>query len=244
MYTFEMGSTTFYPPGSQILALTSVNDGAVRYLLDKSDCPYKVIGKEAQYCGGLLPANPVNLTASAVSTSRINLAWTAGSTNELGFKIERCTGAGCSAFDQVATVAAGVTTYSDIGLTSSTDYSYRVRAHNSAGDSDYSNTASATTLAAPALPAAPTGLTASAQSRTEIRLTWTDNASNEDGFKIERCKGATCSNFAQIATVGPNVTAYQNTGLAKRTTYRYRVRAYNASGNSDYSNIAWATTPR
>ena len=52
MYTFEMGSTTFYPPGSQIPALTSVNDAAVRYLLDKSDCPYKVIGKEAQYCGG------------------------------------------------------------------------------------------------------------------------------------------------------------------------------------------------
>ena len=46
MYTFEMGSNTFYPPGSQIAALTSVNDAAVRYLLDKSDCPYKVIGKE------------------------------------------------------------------------------------------------------------------------------------------------------------------------------------------------------
>ena len=58
MYTFEMGSNTFYPSGSQIAALTSVNDAAVRYLLDKSDCPYKVIGKEAQYCSTIPPAAP------------------------------------------------------------------------------------------------------------------------------------------------------------------------------------------
>ena len=146
MYTFEMGSTTFYPPGSEIAALTSVNDAAVRYLLDKSDCPYKVIGKEAQYCGSL-PADPANLTASAVSGSQINLAWTDGSANELGFKIERCTGAGCSNFAQVATVNANVTTYSNTGLAPSTSYSYRVRAYNGAGDSGYTNVASATTLA-------------------------------------------------------------------------------------------------
>ncbi|MBI5034619.1 MAG: fibronectin type III domain-containing protein [Chloroflexi bacterium] len=145
MYTFEMGSTTFYPPGSQITALTSVNDAAVRYLLDKSDCPYKVIGKEAQYCGGL-PADPSNLTATAISGSQINLAWTDGSTNEVGFKIERCTGAGCSNFAQVATVGANVTSYSNTGLTSSTSYSYRVRAYNGVGDSGYTNVASTTTL--------------------------------------------------------------------------------------------------
>ena len=135
-------------------------------------------------------------------------------------------------------MAAGVTSYSNTGLTSSTSYSYRVRAYNGAGDSGYSNTASATTLAAPALPAAPTNLTATAVSRSQINLAWTDNATNESGFKIERCKGSTCTNFTQIATVGANVTTYANTGLTKNTTYRYRVRAYNASGNSAYSNIA------
>ena len=64
------------------------------------------------------------------------------------------------------------------------------------------------------------------------------------GSSIERCKGSTCTNFAQIATVGANVTSYSNTGLSSNTSYRYRVRAYNASGNSGYSNIAKATTPR
>jgi predicted phage tail protein len=135
-----------------------------------------------------------------------------------------------------------VTSYSNTGLTASTSYSYRVRAYNAAGDSGYSNTASAVTQAAPALPAAPTSLVATAVSRSQINLTWTDNATNEDGFKIERCKGSTCTNFAQIATVGANVTSYSNTGLSSNTSYRYRVRAYNATGNSGYSNIAKAAT--
>ncbi len=102
----------------------------------------------------------------------------------------------------------------------------------------------ALTAAAPVVPDAPSSLTATALSTNQIRLSWTDNATNEDGFRIERCKGSTCTNFALIATVGPNVTTYANSGLSKNTTYRYRVRAYNASGTSAYSNIASATTPR
>ncbi len=137
-----------------------------------------------------------------------------------------------------------MTSYSNTGLTASTSYSYRVRAYNAAGNSDYSNTATAVTQAAPAVPAAPTGLAATAISKSQINLTWMDNTSDETGFYIERCKGATCTNFARIATVGANVTAFNNTGLAKGTTYRYRVQAYNASGISAYSNIAAATTLR
>ena len=126
-------------------------------------------------------------------------------------------------------MGANVTTYANTGLAASTSYSYRVRAYNTAGDSDYSNTATDVTQAAPGLPAAPTNLVATVISKSQINLAWTDNSGNETGFKIERCKGSTCTNFAQIASVGANVTSYSNTGLAKNTTYRYRVRAYNAS---------------
>lgn len=70
-----------------------------------------------------------------------------------------------------------------------------------------------------------------------------DNSSNEDGFKIDRCKGATCTNFSQIATVVNNVENYSNTGLQKNTTYRYRVRAYNSGGDSAYTDTASAKTP-
>jgi hypothetical protein len=95
---------------------------------------------------------------------------------------------------------------------------------------------------APALPQAPSSLKATAVSGSEINLSWTDNSSNEDGFKIEQCRGRNCTNFSQIATVGAGVTSYSYTGLRRWTTYRYRVRAYNAAGNSLYSNIASATT--
>jgi hypothetical protein len=188
------------------------------------------------------PAAPTGLGATAVSSSQINLNWTDNSDNETGFRIERCTGDGCNTFAQIATVGANVTSYSNTGLSASTTYKYRVRAYNSGGDSAYSNVADATTQAAPVLPAAPTGLTATAVSRSQINLAWADNSNNETGFKIERCKGSTCTNFAQIATVGANVTTYSNKNLTRNTTYRYRVRAYNATGNSGYSNIVSATT--
>lgn len=207
-------------------------------------------------CGGPPPpppAAPTGLTATPISSSRIDLAWTDNSTNEDGFKIERCTGAAAfcdtnpANFAQIAQVGANVTTYSDTGLAASTTYSYRVRAFNSGGNSGYSNTADATTLA-PNPPAAPSNLTATAVSSSQINLAWQDNSSNEDGFKIERCTGtavfctANPGNFAQITQVGANVTTYSDMGLAANTTYSYRVRAFNGDGNSGYSNIADATT--
>jgi hypothetical protein len=90
------------------------------------------------------PAAPSNLTATAVSSSEIDLSWTDNSNNETKFKIERSTDAGVT-FTQIGTTGANVTTYRDIGLTPLTAYSYRVRASNSAGDSSYSNTATAIT---------------------------------------------------------------------------------------------------
>lgn len=247
-YTFEMYPTTsspgFYPPGVDIPRETSRNEQAVRYILQQADCPYRTIGKEGQYCSTTPPVAPTNLMATAVSSSQVNLAWVDSDNNETGFKIERCTGTGCSDFAQIATVGANITSFASTGLSASTSYNYRVRAANAAGDSDYSNIASATTLAAPALPAAPTNLVATVVSKSQINLSWQDNASNETGYRVERCKGSTCTNFTVIATLGPDATSFANTGLSKNTTYSYRVVAYNASGSSGYSNVARATTLR
>ena len=143
---------------------------------------------------------------------------------------------------EIATVGADVTTFSDTGLAASTTYDYRVRATNAGGDSAYSNTAEATTQATQSVPAAPSNLTATAVSGSQINLSWTDNANDETGFKIERCQGNNCSGFVEIAQVGANVTTFSNTGLARNTRYSYRVRAFNAVGNSAYSNIDTART--
>jgi predicted phage tail protein len=80
-------------------------------------------------------------------------------------------------------------------------------------------------------------------SQTQINLSWTDNSGNEDGFRIERCQGNSCTNFAQVGQVGANVTTFSNTGLSKNTWYRFRVRAFNASGNSAFSNVITVKTP-
>jgi len=93
-----------------------------------------------------VPIPPSGLTATTVSSSQIDLAWTDNSTNETGFKIERKTGAG-GAYSQIDTVGANVTSYSDKGLSASTPYYYHVCAFNALGDSEYSNQTSATTNA-------------------------------------------------------------------------------------------------
>ena len=185
-----------------------------------------------------IPAAPSGLTATAASSSQINLAWTDNSSNETGFKIERKTGAG-GTYSQIATVAAGVVAYSDTALVVNTTYYYRVRATNAGGDSAYSNEANATTL--DVIPPAPSGLVATTVSVSQINLSWTSNSANETGFKIERKTGAG-GTYAQIATVGAGVVVYNDSGLASNTTYFYRVRATNAIGDSAYSNEASATT--
>ncbi len=100
----------------------------------------------------------------------------------------------------------------------------------------------ASAVAGTPAPAAPSGLTAAAASSTQINLAWTDASSNETGFRIERKTGAG-GTYAEIATVGAGVTSFGNSGLTGGTTYFYRVRAYNAGGNSATSNEASATTP-
>ncbi len=89
---------------------------------------------------------PTNLIATAISPSQINLSWTDNSQAEDGYKIERKVLGTSGDFVQIAFVGPNVTSYSDIGLTQFTTYSYRVRAFNSlAGNSPYTNEASATT---------------------------------------------------------------------------------------------------
>jgi len=89
-------------------------------------------------------------------------------------------------------------------------------------------------------PNAPSNLVAVTVTDVRIDLSWTDNSTDEDGFRIERSTDNV--NFTQIAEVGANVTTYQSTGLTADTQYYYRVRAYNTGGNSTYSNTANATT--
>jgi M6 family metalloprotease-like protein len=185
-----------------------------------------------------VPEAPSNLTASAVSDSRIDLAWSDNSSDETSFRIERS--ADGVSFAEIGSSSAGVTSYADSGLSASQTYSYRVLASNTAGPSEPSNTASATTDPPPPPPAAPTNLVATASSDSSINLSWTDASGNEDGFLVDRSLDAITWQEG-IASLSVNSSSYSDSGLNGSTTYYYRVRAYNAQGDNT-SNVDSATT--
>jgi len=183
------------------------------------------------------PSAAGTLTATAASQSQINLSWGAATDNigVTGYLIERCQGAGCSNFAQIGTTTGTGTTFNNTGLAAGTPYSYRVRATDAAGNQGgYSTVGSATTQTPDTTPpGAPGTLTATAAGTTQINLSWgaaTDNVA-VTGYLIERCQGAGCSNFAQIAAPTGTGTTFNNTGLTASTPYSYRVRAVDAAAN-------------
>ncbi|HYO11048.1 MAG TPA: fibronectin type III domain-containing protein [Tepidisphaeraceae bacterium] len=105
-----------------------------------------------------------------------------------------------------------------------------------------SYTLNGTSQPPPTIPVAPSGLAAAAVSATQVALTWQDNSSNESGFRVERSLNGS-SGWTEIGTAASagGSGSYTDSGRTAGTTYFYRVRAYNAAGNSGYTNTANAT---
>ncbi|MBN1672629.1 MAG: fibronectin type III domain-containing protein [Kiritimatiellae bacterium] len=185
-----------------------------------------------------LPAAPDGLIATAVSASRIDLKWTDASDNETSFKIDRRQ-SGTAEWIRIASPGANATAYSDPGLPADTHFYYQVKAYNAAGNSPYSNIADATTGSD--VPAAPSALTATAVSPTEVALSWQDNSGNETGFKIRR--GTDPAAMTDEIVIAANATAYADSGLPAGTTYYYKIKAQGAAGDSAYTTPVGVTTP-
>ena len=174
------------------------------------------------------PGSVSTFTATAVSSSRINLSWSAPSTGTTPFTYTLRRGS------TVLLSGSSSTSYANTGLTASTAYSYTVRAQNSAGNGSYTS-ASTTTFAASAAPTVPSGVTATALDDDRIRVSWT--ASTGTGTITYQVRRGSTS----VAT-GLSGLTYTNSGLTANTAYSYSVRATNNVGSSAYSSSATATT--
>jgi len=202
---------------------------------------------EAQVSELVVPNPTTNLTATATSSSQINLSWTApvNSTADQvnGYKIEIrpfCSG---SFSVLVENTTNTTTTYSNNGLAEGICYEYQVSAFNPAGTGNASNIASATTWT---VSNTPTSLTAIPVSQSQINLSWTapsnTGGTSLTGYKIERRDSCAGSFSTLVANTGNTSTTYSNTVLVNGTCYEYRIFAHNVVGTSLASNNATATT--
>ena len=146
---------------------------------------------------------PYNLTATAASSSTINLAWSDSNTSETGFQVWQSLDGVNWGSGPIATTTTNWTTYTAAGLKAATRYYYHVRAINSNSQSAYSNIASATTFAATttttsstttttlasALPTVPTGITASAVSCSQINIRWNASTGGTGGIRAYNLYG-------------------------------------------------------
>ena len=186
------------------------------------------------------PDSPLRLQANKFSFQQIDIRWQDNSFNEEGFRTERKTTAN-GTYSVITTVATNVISFSDTSLLPETEYYYRLRAYNFLGDSSNSNESSATTQPLP--PAAPSGLTTTANAGVpyQVALQWSDNSNNETGFKIERkIEGG---NFQEITSPISNTTSWIDTTIMPNTTYYYQIYGWNAGGYGGYSNVSSVTTP-
>jgi len=224
--------------GSSLLALCIV-------ACDRTDPLEPAIRAAAVAGSGSTLNAPSGTAALAVSESRIDVGWQDNSTNETGFELHRSTSGPAGTFTLRASTGAGVTSFSDAGLTHSTQFCYKARAFRITGRktsySPFSPTACATTPAPPP-PTAPTSTDAAPAGSTGVFLWWADNSTNEDGFRIERSidNGAT---WATAGTAGPDQVYGTDAELVSEQPVCYRVIAFNGGGDSPPSNTDCTTPP-
>jgi FtsP/CotA-like multicopper oxidase with cupredoxin domain len=176
------------------------------------------------------PAAPSGLMATAEAGPQISLAWMDNATDETGFVIQRSTDG--VTFSDLATLGVDAISYVDLAVSAGNTYTYRVAAVNLGGASGYSDPASAT-IEGPQPPAAPEGLEANFEDGPQVTMAWTDNATDETGFVIQRSTDGVT--FSDLATLGVDVVDYTDTDVFGAFTYTYRVAAFNANGTSAYA---------
>jgi hypothetical protein len=180
------------------------------------------------------PLAPASPAAQGLSTDEIQFTWSDVSQNETTYQIERSTSA-ASGFTLLTTLGVDATGYIDAGLADGARFYYRVRAVNSIGNSAYT-----TPVAGATLLLTPANLSVETTSETDIALSWTDNATSETGYVIERSTTSD-TGFSPVGATAANATTFTDTTVVAGTEYYYRIRAINTYNQSDYTAQVSAT---
>lgn len=189
---------------------------------------------------------PTSISVDTPTLTSLLLTWVAPVTGDAlnGFLIERESPIGGGFATIVANTTTTGVTYTDTGLTSGTQYNYRVTSLAAAGASAPSPTGANYTLGAP-IP--PTGLTVSSTSDSSLTLDWT--ASDPNGFPVTGYliarESPTGGGFATLVNdTGSTDVSYVDTGLSALTQYNYKVSGWNSEGNGSFSTaVANYTLP-
>ena len=181
-------------------------------------------------------AAPTGVTATATSTSRITVSWSAVAGASV-YYVYRSDSAG--PFNPIAAVNAPSTTFDSAGLAASTTYTYEISAYDPSdgSESPLSSPASATTFDPTGNLGAPTGVTATATAADRISVAW-NAVSGATLYYIYRSDGG--GPFNAIAATSS--TSFDSAGLTTSTNYCYEIQATNAAGASVLSSPACATT--
>lgn len=182
-----------------------------------------------------IPSVPTNLTATATSSSEIELTWDAV-TDATGYYVYMAASSS-GTYSKKATVTTTTFTNTET-LAPSTTYYFKIKAYNASGTSAYSTVKYAKTLAPTAVPDVPANLQAESTSSSTIYLTW-DIAKDATSYYIYRATSST-GTYTKVGTSTKNY--YTNSSLTSNKTYYYKIKSYNSFGTSDFSNPDHATT--
>jgi len=91
-------------------------------------------------------------------------------------------------------------------------------------------------------PTSPSALLVQSSTQSQVNLLWSDNATNETGFRLERKQGVS-GTYSELVSLSENVISYSDTSVGTGETYIYRILAYNSVGNSAYSSEVTANVP-
>ncbi len=186
-----------------------------------------------------LLGEPYSLRVTRIFQNSVTLDWQDNASNETAFRIlYSTTRSGPTA---VSNFAADSTTGTISGLSSNTNYYFRVQVIKDDISGDLSAAVEARTMSSVTVPAIPTSVTTTNVLANSVTLSWTDASTNEDGFRIER-SGSSSGPWTTLINTSFNAKSYKDTTVAADKLYFYRIAAFNTTGISSYRSVSVTTS--